>query len=104
MAQPFINGIKMLIENKQPYIHVFKLTTGEEIIARVVASDDNYMQVEKPLQMMIGPKGPQFAPFMFMAHQDKPVSVNKTNVVAESSPANELEMQYLTAITGIALA
>lgn len=93
----------MLIENKEPYIHVFKIATGEEIIARVVSSDEKSYSVEKPLQMMIGPQGAQFAPFMFMARHDKPVSINKSSVVADSSPTPDLESQYLSAITGIAL-
>jgi hypothetical protein len=93
----------MLKENKNSYIHVFKIATGEEIIARVVDENDQSYYVEKPLQMMIGPQGAQFAPFMFMARSDKTVNLNRSSIVADSSPAAELENQYLSAITGIAL-
>lgn len=95
----------MLLDKQKtlPYNLVFKLTTGEEVIAKVIA--DNLLEyvIEKPLQMVMGNQGPQFAPFMIMADQDKSFPINKNSIVAKGLPNPKLEEQYETLTSSIAL-
>ena len=91
------------IQKQTPYIHVFKLSSGEEIITKVTEElHDGYMIV-KPLTMVMGAKGFQFAPFMFLANTDVPLKINKSLIMGDGSAVIELENQYESVTTGIAL-
>lgn len=90
-------------ENKIPYIRIFKLVTGEEIIARVANEDNDILYLEKPLQMVMGQRGLQFAPFMMMVDQDKKLNIRKDKIISDGPPAVEIEGQYESITTGIAL-
>jgi hypothetical protein len=94
----------MLVQKKEAsYIRVFKLSTGEEIIAGVIEETTAAIMIKHPLQMVMGQKGPQFAPFMMMADPGKTVSLNRSLIVATTTPVVELEGQYESITTGIAL-
>lgn len=87
----------------EPYIRIFKLSTGEEIIARVVSEETTEYLIEKPLQMAMGQRGLQFAPFMMMVDPDKKIGLKKDKIVADAPPVKEIEGQYESITTGIAL-
>lgn len=94
----------LLDKQKQlPYNTVMKLTTGEEIIAKVVEEDSDNFVIEKPLQMVIGAQGPQFAPFMMMADPDKKIPLAKRAVLVSAAPNPKLEEQYESLTSSIAL-
>jgi hypothetical protein len=86
-----------------PFIAVFKLSTGEEIIATVKEETDTVYSLKNPLQMVMGQRGPQFAPWMMMADTNLTVDVKKASIVGETKPLAELEGQYESITTGIAL-
>lgn len=86
-----------------PYIAIFKLSTGEEIISNVIEETTASYIVKHPLCMVPTQKGYQFAPWLMMADAEKPVPLNKASVVATTSPVMELEGQYESVTTGIAL-
>src|ERR1035437_5241503 len=86
-----------------PYIGVFKLSTGEEIIATVVENTTTSLIVKNPLCMVPTQKGFQFAPLMMMAEPGKNITLNLTTIVAATQPALELEGHYESVTTGIAL-
>lgn len=90
-------------QKETPYIGVFKLSTGEEIITNVVDETTTSFMIKNPLCMVPTQKGYQFAPLLMMADADKPVSLNKALVVASTLPVVELEGQYESITTGIAL-
>lgn len=95
----------MLVQNqkKTPYIGVFKLISGEEVIAKVTKEELNNVYLSTPLQMIVGQRGAQFAPWMMMASQTEDINVNKDKVLAQAIPSPELESQYESITTGIAL-
>ena len=86
-----------------PYIGVFKLSTGEEIIASVIDITSEAVTIKNPLTMAVGERGLQFAPFMIMADSSKPISVTRSLVVATTYPTTGLETQYESITSGIAL-
>ena len=86
-----------------PYIGVFKLLTGEEIITTVVEDTSTAFVIKSPLCMVPTQKGFQFAPLLMMANSDKPIMLNKSSVVISTTPVTELEGQYESVTTGIAL-
>lgn len=94
----------MLKENtKYPLIKSFKMSTGEEIIARVTGETLGNYQIEKPMQLVMGPNGPQLAPAVLMFDQKKSLDLNKNLVLISGPTMPELEGQYESLVTGIAL-
>lgn len=86
----------------------FKLTTGEEIIARLV--DETKFEIEKPhiLAMQPTPHGVQmgFMPWMPLAG-DSPFCINRDSIVAhvsEDSIPKQFRDAYIQQTTGITLA
>ena len=94
----------MLQEKKQyPYIHTFKLSTGEEIVAKVIGEDLSSYHIEKPMQLVMGQVGPQLAPAVLMFDQKKKLNLSKTLVLIDGPTMPELEGQYESLVSGIAL-
>lgn len=96
---------KMLLQKQRetPYIHVFKISSGEELIAKVTKEDEDGYTIDHPLTMAMGQRGLQFAPFMVMVDPDKSLVLRRDKVVADAAPLKELESQYESITTGIAL-
>jgi len=87
-----------------PYIAIFKLSTGEEIIATVIEDTSDTYMVKSPLCMVATEKGFQFAPLLMMTDPSKPVPLNKALILVQAAtPAPELEGQYESLTTGISL-
>lgn len=84
-----------------PYITVLKLRSGEEIVCKVVEETATSFIVSKPLMLGQSAKGIQFMPLMMMADQEKNITIPKP-VISGEAPA-ELESQYESITTGIAL-
>lgn len=93
-----------MLQQKQqtpPYIGVFKLSSGEEFIAKVTDETTVSFVVSKPLSMVPTERGYQFAPLMIMADLDADIQIPKP--VIQGKPNNQLLNQYESATTGIAL-
>jgi hypothetical protein len=94
----------MLVDKKKdPYIRVFKLATGEEIITKVVNETDTKYEVEKPLQLSMGDKGLQFAPISILLDFEKVMIIEKLNIIYQGAASDKMENSYESATTGIAL-
>lgn len=92
----------MLIE-KFPMIRIFKLITGEELISKVVSESNDEYILSRPLQVIIGQSGLQFAPISVLIGNDDDHHVKKNSVVFEGKPGSKLVAQYESAISGIML-
>ena len=88
-------------------VKVFKLTTGEEVIARVEQQRD-YMMLEKPMTMAPvpgqspGQMGFAMVPWMMAAKGDF-IQLSLSHIVVETEAKNEIEKNYLASITGLSL-
>ena len=86
-----------------PAVLVFKLQTGEEVIANTVSEDSEHYNIEKPLQTVMGANGPQFAGFMMIADLDKPMPLKKASVVIRTVANPAIEDQYTSITSTIAV-
>jgi hypothetical protein len=91
----------MLVENNKPYIAVFKLGSGEEFICRVLEETSTQYVVSKALILAQTSKGIQFVPIMMLADPEKDVIIPKPVIVGQ--PSAEIQSQYESLVTGIAL-
>jgi len=88
-------------------VKVLKLTTGEEVIARVRQEGDNII-LEKPMTMAPvpgqtpGQMGFAMVPWM-MAAKDGFIQISLSHIVVETEAKSEIEKNYLASITGLSL-
>jgi hypothetical protein len=81
-----------------------KLTSGEEIVAKLVEETSTYYKLSRPMVIGMGPNGPGLMPYLFTVHPDKEVKLSKTTVtLAEATDAN-FAKQFLESTSGIKLA
>ena len=95
------------MKEKMSDVKVLKLTTGEEVIARVEQQRD-YMMLEKPMTMAPvpgqtpGQMGFAMVPWMMAAKGDS-IQLSLSHIVVETEAKGEIEKNYLASITGLSL-
>lgn len=81
-----------------------KLTSGEELVAKLVEETVTHYKLAKPLVLSMGPKGIGMVPYLFTVSPDKDISLNKSTVTVIATSDKEFADQYLQGTTGIAMA
>ena len=52
-----------------------KLTSGEELVAKLTEEKDSYYKLSRPMVIAMGAKGPGLMPYLFTVHPDKEVKI-----------------------------
>jgi hypothetical protein len=95
----------MIIET--PYkagdIISLKLSSGEEIIARLDAEETTVYKLLKPMVLIVQQQGLGLAPFMFSVSPDAKFMLNKHTVSCVSKTETEISKQYQAQTSGILL-
>ena len=81
-----------------------KLSTSEELVARVVERKEDSIVLDRPLAIGLvqGPQGVSMQLIPFMAsNQDGTITVFNNHIVAETVPAKELQDGYLNQTSAI---
>ena len=81
-----------------------KLTSGEEIVAKLVEDAVSYFKLSKPLVLGHTPQGPGLMPYLFTVSPDKEVKLLKTAVTVVEATDKQFADQYIQSTTGIKLA
>jgi hypothetical protein len=82
-------------------IYSFKLSTGEELVTKVVEINDDHIMIEHPILTVISPQGLQMMPGLFSANLDKPVRLNNSNWAMVAEPREDVSNSWVQATTGI---
>lgn len=82
-------------------VHTFKFTSGEEVIAKVIAIDDAWASVTEPVAVAPGPQGLGLIPALFTADHDQPIRINISNCTFVSVTDDSVTSKYIQATTGI---
>lgn len=95
----------MLI-NKAKYtvgdIVTFKLSTGEEIIGKLLIEDDKIISIERPLMLAMTSKGPAMAPVLMTVNPESTLTFSKNSVsILPVETDKEISNQYTLQTTGI---
>lgn len=78
-----------------------KLSSGEELVARLEEESDTTYVLHKPLMLANTPQGIGLAPFMFTVSQDAKIKINNKNVLTIVKTADEFAKQYVESTTGL---
>jgi hypothetical protein len=81
-----------------------KLTSGEEIVAKLAEETPTYYKLVRPQVIGMGPQGPGLMPYLFTVHPDKEVKLLKTTVTVAEATDETFAKQFIQSTTGIALA
>ena len=85
-------------------IYTFKLTTGEEMVAKFIAENptEGYITLEHPILTVISPQGLQMMPGLFSANLDREIKLNSHSWVLIAEPREDVRNSWIQATTGIA--
>lgn len=85
-------------------VYTFKLTSGEEVIAKVAAAGEASLQLSNPLSVAPNPQGMGLIPALFTGDHDKNVELNTSAVTMWATSADSIRIKYIEATTGITTA
>jgi hypothetical protein len=96
----------MLIDRgvTQGEVITIKLTSGEEIVSKLVEETDGYYKLSRPLVIGHTPQGPGLMPYLFTVSPDKEIKILKTAVTVVEATDKSFADQYVQGTTGIKLA
>ena len=83
-------------------VYTFKLCTGEEIVARLISQDADYITIEHPILCVLSPQGLQMMPGLFSANLDKSVRLNNSSWAMIADTRDDIRNSWIQATTGIA--
>lgn len=78
-----------------------KLTSGEELVAKLVEMTATHYKLSRPMVIGMGAKGPGLMPYLFTVHPEKEVKLNMSTVVVIESTDKEFADQFIQSTTGI---
>jgi hypothetical protein len=81
----------------------FKLTSGEELVAKLVEDGAAHYKLSRPMVIGMGQQGPGLMPYLFTVHPDKDVKLNKNVVAMAEATDEQFAKQFLQSTTGIQL-
>jgi hypothetical protein len=81
----------------------FKLSSGEEIIARLDAEDEKTYTLRKPMMLVVQKEGLGLAPFMFSVLPEGKFVLRAQSVSCVAKTEAEIGKQYTAQTSGIQL-
>ena len=82
-------------------VYTFKLNSGEELIAKVIQSGSDFIQIEEPVSIAPGQQGMQMIPSVFTANPKGEFKLNTTSIAMYAETDDNIKDKYLEATTGI---
>lgn len=80
-----------------------KLTSGEEIVAKLVEDGVSYYKLSRPMVIGMGQQGPGLMPYLFTVSPDKDIKISKVTVTVAEATDKSFADQFIQSTTGIAM-
>ncbi len=80
-----------------------KLTSGEELVAKLSDETDTHYKLSRPMVIGQGPQGPGLMPYLFTVSPDKVISLLKSTVTVAEGTDEGFAKQFLESTSGIKL-
>jgi hypothetical protein len=81
-----------------------KVSSGEEMIARLEEENDNYIVARKPLMLVANQQGMGLAPFMFTVDSDAKFKIRTASIICIVKSAKEAVESYTKSTSGLTVA
>ena len=82
-------------------ISTIKLTSGEDLVAKIIKIADGMLVIKQPVSIAPGPQSPQLVPSMFTAELDQEVIMYATAIAMIAPTRGEVKASYIKATSGI---
>ena len=82
-------------------VYTFKMTSGEEIVAKVVEQTSSEIFIENPVSVTPTQTGMGFVPSVFTIGKDIQVQINTVAIAMAALTDENIKMKYIEATTGI---
>jgi hypothetical protein len=82
----------------------FKLSSGEEIVARLEKEEAKTYTVKKPMVLIMQQQGMGLAPFMFSVSPDAKFNIQASSVSCVAKTEGEIAKQYTATTSNIQMA
>jgi hypothetical protein len=79
----------------------FKLSSGEEIVARLEKEEAKTYTVKKPMVLIMQQQGMGLAPFMFSVSPDAKFNIQASSVSCVAKTEDEISKQYTASTSNI---
>ena len=79
----------------------FKLTSGEEVVAKIVGIEDGIVLLHDPVSVAPGPQGLGLMASMFTANPKSQARLNLNNVTIYALTDESVRAKYIEATTGL---
>lgn len=83
---------------------VFKLSNGDECVAKFIEQTDRDFVVTKPCTVIPGQKGIGLVQSLFTGRLDTNIRIKNEHIIMHAAVVAEVEKYYLETTSGIALA
>lgn len=93
----------MTKDYKKDDVVTFQLSTGQEVIAKIVEERMDAYVVSKPFAIVLQQNGPAIGPMLFSADPNNDVTLYKTGVNITTPTVSEFKKAYLQSISGLDL-
>lgn len=80
-----------------------KLTSGEEIVAKLLDETDVYYKLDRPMVIAMAAQGPGLMPYLFTVSPQKEIKLAKSTVTVCAATDKVFANQFIQSTTGIAL-
>lgn len=80
-----------------------KLTSGEELVAKLSEETDSYYKLSRPMVIGMGQQGPGLMPYLFTVSPNADVKLQKSTVTVAELTDESFAKQFLESTTGIKL-
>jgi hypothetical protein len=82
-------------------VYSIRLTSGEEVVAKIKAEDESGFIVESMLAILPTKTGLQFVPPMFSNELEGEMFIRRSLIGLMSSTREDVEIAYVESVTGI---
>lgn len=82
-------------------VYTFKVSSGEEIVAKVAGQDEQYIDLSEPLSVAPGPQGMGLMQTVFTSEPGSVVRLNISAITMYSATEENIKMKYIETTTGI---
>jgi hypothetical protein len=79
----------------------FKLTSGEEVVAKILGTEDNLVLLHDPVSVAPGPQGLGLMTSMFTANPKAEARLNLNTVTIYALTDESVKAKYIEATTGL---
>ena len=84
-------------------IYTFKLNSGEELVAKIVNTNTDNLELDHPVSIAPGPQGMGLVPSVFTANMGKSIQLNINSVALVAETDENVAAKYIEATTGISV-